>query len=59
MLLLELSVTVDCNSGCKTVTFLLKISFSNYRPFTLTVRTYLNTQKYGLFCSLIIAACIG
>ena len=24
------------------------------RPFCLTARAYLNTQKYGLFCSLVI-----
>ena len=44
---------------CKTVGFFLKISkeigiaFSaSFQTFCLTARAYLNTQKYGLFCSL-------
>ena len=50
---------------CKTVCFFLKISkeispqsrslFSgSFQTFCLTARAYLNTQKYGLFCSLFI-----
>ena len=49
---------------CKTSVFFLKISkeisktwrrslFSaSFQTFCLTARAYLNTQKYGLFCSL-------
>ena len=46
---------------CKTVGFFLKINkeignslFSaSFQTFCLTARAYLNTQKYGLFCSLV------
>lgn len=40
---------------CKTVGFFLKISKeigASFQTFYLTARAYLNTQKYGLFCSL-------
>ena len=41
---------------CKTVGFFLKISKEidkAFQTFCLTARAYLNTQKYGLFCSLL------
>ena len=41
---------------CKTVGFFLKISKEMWRKSltraSLTARVYLNTQKYGLFCSV-------
>ena len=41
---------------CKTVGSFLKISKEidkAFQTFCLTARAYLNTQKYGLFCSLL------
>ena len=51
---------------CKTVGFFLKISqeigkawrkSTLFKTFCLTARAYLNTQKYGLFCSLYMSLC--
>ena len=30
---------------------------ASFQTFCLTARAYLNTQKYGLFCSLVYAIC--
>ena len=39
---------------CKTVVFFLEISnCASFETFCLTARAYLNTQKYGLCCSLL------
>ena len=45
---------------CKKVSFfspqsrsLFSASFQSFQTFCLTARAYLNTQKYGLFCSLL------
>ena len=60
---LEEVITLRAQIDCKTVGFFLKISkeigkawrslFSaSFQTFCSTARAYLNTQKYGLFCSL-------
>ena len=38
--------------NCNKVCIITGISLDAKQTFCLTVRAYLNTQKYGLFCSL-------
>ena len=48
---LLLNYYVACDLDCKTVGFFLKISKEIGKAWRAS-RAYLNTEKYGLFCSL-------
>ena len=48
---LLLNYYVACELDCKTVGFFLKISKEIGKAWRAS-RAYLNTEKYGLFCSL-------
>ena len=53
-----LYIPIERAVDCKTVGFFSQNQFSaSFQTFCLTSRAYLNTQKYGLFCSLSALDC--
>ena len=48
-----LKISKEIGKACrKSLTRARRASLASFQTFCLTARAYLNTQKYGLFCSL-------